>query len=121
MTRWGKKPPVGTRGHRSVPGFGVGAWLRSVRQGRTVPLDDDFRILDGIGASSPGLRTLFRQAMIRRGLLCQGIFVPSDSHTDGELRVFVDAFGASLDVHTRALTDGWESHLTRALAIPRLI
>jgi glutamate-1-semialdehyde aminotransferase len=77
-----------------------------------------FLFLDGSGAASPGLRTLFMQEMIRNGVLFQGLFVPSYSHGEEEVGVFVKAFGNSLEIHARALSEGWQRHLTGAPAQP---
>ncbi len=58
-----------------------------------------------------GLRTLFMQEMIKRGVLFQGAFVPCFSHTLGDVAHFVEAFRESLAVHQQALTAGYEKFL----------
>ena len=70
------------------------------------------------GAVSAPLRTLFMQEMIARGVLFQGIFVPSLAHSEADADEFVQAFGESLDVHARALRDGHEALLIGPSAKP---
>lgn len=77
-----------------------------------------FLFLDSRGSVSLGHRTLFMQEMIRRGVLFQGIFVPTYSHREDELVMFVNAFRNSLDVYERALLDGWERHLIGDPVLP---
>lgn len=66
----------------------------------------------------PGLRTLFMQEMIKRGVLFQGVFVPCYSHTQGDVVRFVKSFEESLGVYTRALDDGYERFLVGEPAKP---
>lgn len=63
------------------------------------------------GAVCNGMRTLMLQEMIKRGILFQGIFYPTFSHTRNDVDFMVEAFGESLDVFTRALEDGYEKFL----------
>lgn len=53
-----------------------------------------------------GLRTLFMQEMIRRGILYQGILSPCYSHTFSDMDWMLDAFDESAEVLVRALNDG---------------
>src|SRR5438445_7553434 len=46
-----------------------------------------------------GMRTLFLQEMIKRGVLFQGTFVPCFSHQMSDVDYFVEAFAESLDVY----------------------
>ena len=60
---------------------------------------------------SAGLRTLFLQEMIKRGMLFQGIFVPCFSHSASDVAQFVEAFRESLGVYQEALDTGYERFL----------
>jgi glutamate-1-semialdehyde aminotransferase len=70
-----------------------------------------FVFKDPDGHPSAGLRTLFLQEMIARGVLFQGIFVPCFSHTPADLDLFAGAFAGALEVYRLALRDGYERHL----------
>lgn len=67
---------------------------------------------------SAGLRTLFMQEMIRRGVLFQGIFVSSHSHSQSDVMQFVSSFEESLDVYEKALDEGFEKFLIGEPAKP---
>ena len=58
-----------------------------------------------------GFRTLFLQEMIKRGVLFQGIFVPSFSHTDDDVYYFAKAFSETLEIYNQALKDGYSKYL----------
>jgi glutamate-1-semialdehyde aminotransferase len=60
---------------------------------------------------SSGYRTLLMQEMIRRGVLFQGAFIPSFSHTLEDIEYFAEALDQSLQVYKIALEDGFEKHL----------
>ena len=60
---------------------------------------------------SQGFRTLFMQEMISRGVLFQGIFVPSFSHSDEDVNYFIAALDQSCLVYKRALEVGFEKFL----------
>ncbi len=60
---------------------------------------------------SQGFRTLFMQEMISRGVLFQGIFVPSFSHNDEDVNYFIAALDQSCLVYKRALEEGFEKFL----------
>jgi glutamate-1-semialdehyde aminotransferase/spore coat polysaccharide biosynthesis protein SpsF (cytidylyltransferase family) len=60
---------------------------------------------------SAGFRTLAMQEMIRRGVLFQGIFVPSFSHTKEDIEYFAEAFRETLEIYKSALQRGFESFL----------
>jgi len=60
---------------------------------------------------SQGMRTLFMQEMIKRGVLFQGIFVPCHSHSEEDLEYFAKAFADSLSVFQAALNEGYEQYL----------
>jgi glutamate-1-semialdehyde aminotransferase len=77
-----------------------------------------FVFRNAAGDACSGLRTLFMQEMIKRGVLFQGIFSPCFSHTLADIETFVDAFTASLDVHAGAVTGGYERHLVGEPAKP---
>ncbi len=70
-----------------------------------------FGFLDKENNPSPGLRTLFMQEMIARGVLFQGVFVPCYSHTNEHVDYFLLAFRESLDVYVKALENGYEKYL----------
>lgn len=70
------------------------------------------------GEADSGLRTLFMQEMIRRGVLFQGILVPSFSHTEADVSYLNEAFAESLEVYKKALDEGWEKYLVGEPAAP---
>ncbi len=70
-----------------------------------------FVFKDANGNISNGYRTLFLQEMIKNGVLFQGAFVPSFSHSEKELNFFFDAFKKSCTTQTMAL----QSKLTNYL------
>lgn len=63
------------------------------------------------GEVCQGYRTLFMQEMIRKGVLFQGIFIASFSHTEEDIYYFAKAFEHSLKVYKRALEEGYENYL----------
>ncbi len=63
------------------------------------------------GEISSGMRTLFLQEMIARGVLFQGAFIPCFSHTEEDVAYFTEAFKESLGVFALALKDGYEKYL----------
>lgn len=63
------------------------------------------------GVVCNGMRTLMLQEMIKRGILFQGVFYPTFSHTKSDVNFMVEAFTESLDVFTNALEDGYEKFL----------
>ena len=75
-----------------------------------------FKDLNGVPCS--GLRTLFMQEMIKKGVLFQGIFDPCYSHTEDDAYYFAKAFGESLEVYKRALNEGYEKYLVGEPAKP---
>jgi glutamate-1-semialdehyde aminotransferase/spore coat polysaccharide biosynthesis protein SpsF (cytidylyltransferase family) len=60
---------------------------------------------------SAGHRTLALQEMIRSGVLFQGAFVPSFSHTKGDIDYFAEAFDATASVYKQSLEEGFEKYL----------
>ncbi len=58
-----------------------------------------------------GYRTLFLQEMIKRGILFQGAFVPSFSHTEDDVYYFAKAFSESLQVYAEALQTDYSNYL----------
>lgn len=58
-----------------------------------------------------GYRTLFMQEMISRGILFQGVFVPTFSHNKEEIDFFIHNFEACLDIYQKALLDGYQKYL----------
>lgn len=59
-----------------------------------------------------GMRTLFNQEVIKRGVLFQGIFCPCFSHTQEDIDHILWAFDESMEVYKKGLEDGYEKHLT---------
>jgi glutamate-1-semialdehyde 2,1-aminomutase len=49
--------------------------------------------------------------MIKRGVLFQGIVVPTISHDENELNFFLSAFEDSLIVYREAIENGTENYL----------
>jgi len=77
-----------------------------------------FIFRDKTGAASAGLRTLFLQEMIGRGVLFQGVFIPCYSHTLDDVAEFAASFDASLEVYRRGLDEGYERYLVGEPAKP---
>lgn len=77
-----------------------------------------FGFKDNTGQASAGLRTLFMQEMIARGVLFQGIFVPCFSHNQNDHEYFVEAFIESSKTYLKALETGYEKHLVGPAAKP---
>lgn len=65
-----------------------------------------------------GMRTLFMQEMIRRGVLFQGAFVPCFTHNKDDVDYFTLAFESSLEIYKKALDVGYESFLVGEPAKP---
>lgn len=66
---------------------------------------------DNDGNNSFGLRTLFHQEMIKRGVLFQGIFCPHFSHTEHDVEHILNAVDESCIVYKKGLDEGFEKHL----------
>ncbi len=77
-----------------------------------------FAFKDAEGKISPSFRTLFMQEMIRYGVLFQGFFVPSLSHTTDDIHYFITAFDASLVTYQKAIAEGVEHYLVGEPAKP---
>jgi spore coat polysaccharide biosynthesis protein SpsF len=58
-----------------------------------------------------GLRTLVMQEMIKRGVLFQGVFIISYSHTEDDLNYFCKAFDEVLTIYKLAVVEGYEKYL----------
>ena len=63
-------------------------------------------------------RTLVLQEMIKCGVLFQGIFVPSFSHTNDDINYFAEAFDESMKVYKAALENGVEKYLVGEPTMP---
>lgn len=63
------------------------------------------------GNNSFGLRTLFHQEMIARGILFQGIFCPHFSHTESDVNSILEAIDESCHIFKKGLHEGFEKHL----------
>lgn len=68
--------------------------------------------------ASAGHRTLALQEMIRRGVLFQGAFVPSYSHTKDDIEYFAEAFNQTASVYKQSLEQGFEKLLIGEPAKP---
>jgi glutamate-1-semialdehyde aminotransferase len=66
---------------------------------------------DAEGNNSFGLRTLFHQEMIKRGVLFQGIFCPHFSHTAEDVDFVLNAMDESCRIFKKGLEDGYENYL----------
>jgi glutamate-1-semialdehyde aminotransferase len=66
---------------------------------------------DQTGNNSFGLRTLFHQEMISRGVLFQGIFCPHYSHTEEDLNHILSAMNDSCVIYKKGLEEGFEKFL----------
>jgi glutamate-1-semialdehyde aminotransferase len=64
------------------------------------------------GNNSFGLRTLFHQELIKRGVLFQGIFCPHFSHSEEDVQHILSAMDDSCAVYKKALEEGYEKYLT---------
>jgi len=69
-------------------------------------------------AVCPGMRTLFMQEMIKRGILFQGLLMPSYSHQKKDMDYFLEAFQESTQVYQTALEQGYSQFLTGEPAKP---
>lgn len=67
---------------------------------------------DNEGNNSFGLRTLFHQELIARGILFQGIFCPHFSHTEEDVKQILDAMDDSCAIYKKGLEEGYEKYLT---------
>lgn len=66
---------------------------------------------DQEGNNSFGLRTLFHQELIARGILFQGIFCPHFSHTDEDVQHILDAMNESCIIYKKGLEEGYDKYL----------
>jgi glutamate-1-semialdehyde aminotransferase len=70
-----------------------------------------FIFRDRSGQPSAGLRTLFMQEMIARGVLFQGIVSPCYSHSRDDVARFAEACAASLETYQRGVEEGFAKYL----------
>ena len=63
------------------------------------------------GNNSFGLRTLFHQEMIKRGILFQGIFCPHFSHSAQDVDHILAAMYESCAIYKKGLDEGFEKYL----------
>ncbi len=66
---------------------------------------------DNEGNNSFGLRTLFHQEMIKRGVLFQGIFCPHFSHSEKDVEHILNAIDESCVVYKKGLDEGYDKYL----------
>lgn len=70
-----------------------------------------FVFKNSAGEACAGLRTLVMQEIIKRGVLFQGVFIISYSHSEDDLFYFCKAFEEVLQIYKLALTEGYEKYL----------
>lgn len=70
-----------------------------------------FTFKDQSGDASAGMKTLAMQEMIRNGVLFNGFFVPSFSHTTKDVDLFISAFEDTLGTYGKALEQGFDQFL----------
>lgn len=58
-----------------------------------------------------GMRTLFNQEVIKRGVLFQGIFCPCYSHTEQDVQHILWAFDEAMQVYKSGLENGYRQYL----------
>lgn len=75
------------------------------------PWMQTFIVRNKQGEPDNGMRTLLLQEMIARGVLFQGAFVPSFSHSLEDIEYFGQALAESADIFSQALERGWEKFL----------
>lgn len=66
---------------------------------------------DADGVNSFGLRTLFHQELIARGVLFQGIFCPHFSHSESDVDYVLNAMDEACVIFKKGLEDGYEHYL----------
>jgi len=66
---------------------------------------------DNEGTNSFGLRTLFHQELIKRGVLFQGIFCPHFSHSEEDVAQILHAMDEACVVYKKGLEEGYEKYL----------
>jgi len=66
---------------------------------------------DAEGANSFGLRTLFHQELIARGVLSQGVFCPHFSHSESDVDYVLNAMDEACVIFKKGLEDGYERYL----------
>jgi glutamate-1-semialdehyde 2,1-aminomutase len=66
---------------------------------------------DKEGNNSFGLRTLFHQELIKRGVLFQGVFCANFSHTEKEVDHILQAMDEACTVYKKGLDEGFEKYL----------
>ena len=65
-----------------------------------------------------GMRTLFNQEVIKRGVLFQGIFCPCFSHTEEDVQHILWAFDEAMEVYKKGLEDGYKTWLKGGVIKP---
>lgn len=58
-----------------------------------------------------GMRTLFNQEMIKRGVLFQGVFCPCFSHSEEDVQHILWAMDEAMEIYKKGLEDGYERYL----------
>lgn len=69
-----------------------------------------YATLDVSGQPSQGMRSLFLQETIRRGIIMPSLVV-AYAHCDAQIDQTLQAIDGALSVYARALSDGFEAHL----------
>jgi len=70
-----------------------------------------FAYFDLNGNNSFGLRTLFHQELIKRGILFQGVFCPQFSHTIEDIDEILLAMDEACSLYKKGLEEGYEKFL----------
>jgi glutamate-1-semialdehyde aminotransferase len=70
-----------------------------------------FAYSDLNGNNSFGLRTLFHQELIKRGILFQGVFCPQFSHTIEDIDEILLAMDEACSLYKKGLEEGYEKFL----------
>ena len=58
-----------------------------------------------------GMRTYVLQELIKKGVLCQGMFIPCFSHTKADVELFCEALDFSLQRYEQVSDEGYEKYL----------
>lgn len=66
---------------------------------------------DNEGNNSFGLRTLFHQELIKKGVLFQGIFCAHYSHTEKDVEHILHAMDEACIIYKKGLNEGYEKYL----------
>ena len=77
-----------------------------------------FTFKDKSETISLAMKTLAMQEMIKNGILFNGTFVPSFSHTTQDVDIFITAFESTLEIYAKALEEGSEKYVKGPIIKP---